>query len=43
MIPTLDPAKVTLFQHLNRSPPTLWAGASPYHWAELVQAGLGSL
>ncbi len=43
MIPTLDPAKVALFQHLNRTPPTPWAGASPYDWAESVQAGLGSL
>lgn len=43
MIRTLDPAKVALFQHLNRTSPTPWAGAAPYDWAESVQTGLGSI
>lgn len=43
MIPALDPAKVSLFQRLNITPPTTWAGASPHDWAESVQPGLGSL
>lgn len=41
MIPALDPAQVALFQHLNRTPPIPWAGASPYKWAESVESGLG--
>lgn len=43
MIPSLDPAKVALFSHLNKTPPTPWRGTSPFAWAEAVQPGLGSL
>lgn len=43
MIPALDPAKVSLFQHLNSISPTPWTGASPFDWAESVEPGLGGL
>lgn len=43
MIPALDPAKVSLFQSLNSTPPSPWAGASPFDWAESVQPGLGAV
>ena len=43
MIPTLHPAKISLFQSLNSTPPAPWTGASPYEWAESVNPGLGSL
>lgn len=42
MIPFLDPAKVSLFRHLNSTLPTPWSGASPFAWAESVVPGLGS-
>lgn len=41
MIPALDPAQIVLFQHLNKTAPSPWVGASPYDWAESVKPGLG--
>lgn len=43
MIPTLDPAQVSLFQHLNNTSPIPWVGASPHDWAESLKPGLGHL
>lgn len=42
MIPTLQPAQVSIFQQLNVTAPTTWAGGSPHDWAESLAAGLGS-